>query len=262
MQKRQSNRQQYFDEQSYTTKKYVIPYIQEVMPVTAGTKVAEIGCGEGGNLAPFLDMGCKVVGIDLSSSRIELAKKFFEDHPNKANLTLMDQDIYAVKDDPNLMFDLIIMRDTLEHIPDQARFLEHLKHFLKPGGKTFIGFPPWRMPFGGHQQLCRNKWLSVMPYFHILPDFLYYGILKVFGESDATLNVLREIKETRLSIQRYNRILADKGFHSDHKTYFMINPNYEVKFKLKSRKLPSVLSIPYLRDFYTTALYDVISVKK
>ena len=260
MHARQLNREQYFKEQVYTTEKYVIPYLSEVMPVTSETTVLEIGCGEGGNLKPFLDRGCRVTGIDLSESKISNAEKFFADHPLKKNLSLIAKDIYQINDE-GFRFDLVIMRDTLEHIPDQDRFLEHLKSFLTPGGKVFFAFPPWRMPFGGHQQICRSKFLSNVPYFHILPRPLYRSILKLFGESEMSIKELMEVKDTGISIQKFQEIVDHRNFRTEKQTYFMINPNYEIKFKLKPRKLPAVLNIPYIRDFFVTALYSVASVK-
>lgn len=79
MQERHSNRERYFNEQSITTEKYVIPYINTVFPVNPAMTVAEIGCGEAGNLKPFLDMGCKVFGIDIAPNKIENARQFYKE---------------------------------------------------------------------------------------------------------------------------------------------------------------------------------------
>jgi cyclopropane fatty-acyl-phospholipid synthase-like methyltransferase len=72
MQERHSNRKRYFNEQGLTTAKYVIPYISDLIAITPETTVLEIGCGEAGNLKPFLDMGCRCVGIDISEGRKEI----------------------------------------------------------------------------------------------------------------------------------------------------------------------------------------------
>lgn len=261
MHERHVERKQYFEEQSITTKKFVIPYINEILPVTPELSVAEIGCGEGGNMAPFLDLGCKVFGIDIAENKIQNAKLFFEGHPNEKNLTLIAEDIYKLEPGDHLKFDLILMRDTLEHIPDQQVFLAYLKKFLKPHGKVFIAFPPWRMPFGGHQQICESRFLSKLPYYHILPVFLYKSFLKLFGESGPKIKGLLEVKETGISLFRFKKILKQNNYFIDKETMYLINPNYEVKFKLKTRKLPVLLNIPYLRDFYTTTYYCIISNK-
>ncbi len=258
MQERHINRERYFKEQSFTTKKYVIPYISEVKAITSETSVLEIGCGEGGNLLPFIEMGCKVVGVDILDNKIANGIEYYKDHPQKNNLELIAQDIYQIKGYVGFVFDLIIMRDTIEHIPDQDRFLEHVKSFLKPEGIIFFAFPPWRMPFGGHQQICHHKWLRKLPYFHILPEFLYRRTLTLFGEAEVTIQDLIDIKNTRLSIATFHKILRNRGFKIKKQDYYMINPNYEVKFGLQPKKLPGFMAIPFLKDFYTTAVYCVV----
>ncbi len=261
MHERYTNRERYFQEQSFTTERFVIPFIREVAPVTPESKVLEIGSGEGGNLKPFVDMGCLVYGIDLSTSKITNGIKFFENHPNNKNIKLIAEDIYKSDLSSLPKFDIIMLRDTLEHIYDQDKFLEHLKNFMAPGGKVFLGFPPWYMPFGGHQQICESKFLRKLPYFHLLPRFMYKGMLKMFGESEAKITNLMEVWDTRISINRFKRIIKKRNFTIEKETFYMINPNYEVKFNLKTRALPKILNIPILRDFITTTYYCVISLK-
>ena len=175
MQERHSNREKYFEEQVYTTEKYVIPFISEILQINKGKSILEIGCGEGGNLKPFLDLGSIVTGIDLSEGKIENAKQFFKNHPKNESLTLIAEDIYAAQSLGQ--FDLIIMRDVIEHIHDQEKFMSYVTRFLKPDGKFFLAFPPWHNPFGGHQQICKSKILSNLPYYHILHKSFYsFGI--------------------------------------------------------------------------------------
>jgi len=261
MQERHANREQYFKEQIYTTEKYVIPFVREIRPVDQSIDVLEIGCGEGGNLMPFLDMGCKrVVGVDLSATKIENAKTYFVDHARKNEIELIAADIY----DTNELgkFDLVFTRDVIEHIHNQDRFFEVLKQYLKPGGHFFAAFPPWYMPYGGHQQICRNKFVSKLPYFHILPVFLYKGILKMFGENAATIESLLEIKETGISIDRLERILNKRGYQIDKRVRYFINPNYEAKFKMKPRVIWGFIgAIPFVRNFWVTAGWYLVSVK-
>jgi SAM-dependent methyltransferase len=262
MQERHLDRKKYFQEQEITTSKYVIPFIHSVLPVHAGISVLEIGCGEAGNLKPFLDMGCqKLVGIDLSESKIELARQFYSPHPQKSHLRLIAADIYDVFEELG-PFDLIITRDVIEHIHGQEKFMRFSKNLLKPGGKFFLGFPPWYNPFGGHQQICESKFLSKLPYFHLLPKPLYRLLLKSFGESQKKIESLEEIKQTGISIERFEKILRDTGYHIDKKQLYAINPNYEVKFNLKPRKQNSLLArIPFIRNFFTTVGYYVVSPK-
>ena len=66
MQDRHSNKRQYFNEQGITTKKYVIPYVEPFIAINERTRVLEIGCGEAGNLVPFIERGCECMGVDLN----------------------------------------------------------------------------------------------------------------------------------------------------------------------------------------------------
>ena len=259
MQKRHKNKQQYFNEQAETTKRFVVPYLSDLLNIDVNTSVLEIGCAEAGNLKPFVDLGCKVTGIDIACGRIELAKEFYSEHENRENLELICEDIYNVKPSDK-KYDIIVMRDVIEHIPNQEKFMGFVKEFLKKNGKFFLGFPPWQNPFGGHQQVCKNKFLSKLPYFHILPRAVYKAILNVFGESEGTIKGLLEIKDTGISIERFERILKTGNYTINKRTFYLFNPNYETKFGLKPRKLTKLISsIPWLRNFFTTAMYYVVS---
>ncbi len=256
MQKRHTDPKRYFNEQVYTTEKHVIPFIQQSKQVDSALRVFEIGCGEGGNLKPFLDMGCKCVGVDLSASKIEKGRVLFD---GQEGIELICRDIYEMPDFFG-KFDVVIIRDVIEHIHDQNRFLGFLKNFLDDDAVIFVAFPPWQNPFGGHQQMCRNRFLSVLPYFHLLPVRLYSGMLRLFGESEATIEGLLEIKETGISLERFEKLCLKNTYKINQRILYFINPNYEVKFGLKPRKTFKLLNyVPWLKNFYITCGYYLIS---
>lgn len=261
MQERHTNRERYFNEQGVTVEKYVIPFLEDTIEISENTSVLEIGCGEGGNLVPFVKKGCKrIVGIDILPGKIENAKKFFEEMDNGKNVEFITADIYNIDPEELGQFDVIITRDVLEHIHGQERFMEFMKKFLKPGGKFFLGFPPWYNPFGGHQQMCTSKVLSKVPYFHMLPKPIYKSVLKTFGETDKKIEDLLEIKDTGITIERFENILKKTGYKVDKRMFYFINPNYEVKFGLKPKEVWSfVAALSDLRNFFITTNYYVVS---
>ena len=257
MQDRHTNLKRYFEEQAITTGKFVIPYIQQVKEITPNTRVLEIGCGTGGNLLPFVEMGCSVTGVDIAATSIDLAAQFLGDRPN---LTLIADDIYN-RTPADGTFDVIIMRDVIEHIHNQEKFMGFVKQFMNPGAVFFLAFPPWYNPFGGHQQIVKNRFLSKLPFYHLLPRFMYKGMLKMAGESERTIDCLMEIRDTGISLERFERIAATEGYTIARKTLYFINPNYETKFGLKPRVQLGVISaIPFLRNFFITAGYYVLSL--
>ena len=159
-------------------------------------------------------------------------------------------------------FDLIILKDVIEHIPQQEKVLAEMKKLLAPGGKIFFGFPPWQMPFGGHQQICESKILHLLPYFHLLPRFMYKVVLKMFGEKDSTIEELMDIKSTGISLERFERICKENDYKIVNKKLYLINPIYKYKFKLTPRKQFGFISaIPYIRNYCTTCGYYLIEKK-
>ncbi len=259
MQKRHTDSRQYFEEQGLSTDKHILPFIESVRKIESGMNVLEIGCGEGGNLKPFLDKGCRCVGVDFSKIKIELGREFYANHPLVDNLQLISENIYNTKEF-DASFDLIILRDVIEHIHDQDKFFGLMKTLMAPNGIAFFAFPPWQNPFGGHQQICENKLMSALPYYHLLPASIYKAVLKTFGESDAKIITLLEIKETGISIERFEKLFRKNGYRQILKTLFFINPNYEIKFGLKPRKLSSIIaSIPGVRNLFATCGYYVIA---
>jgi hypothetical protein len=90
----------------------------------------------------------------------------------------------------------------------------------------------------------------------MLPMFLYKGILKAFGENVSDFT---EIKETGISIERFEKIVGKTGYNIVHKTHYLLNPIYIYKFGWKPRKQAAfVQAIPYVRNFFTTCVYYLI----
>ena len=250
-----------FDQQVDNSRSYVLPFIERTKAITAHTTVFEVGTAEGGVLLPFLNRGCKCVGVDLAPERIDLAKGFLADAIAAGKAEILLKNIYDADflERYRNAFDIIMLKDVIEHVPDQEAFIPYLKNFLRPGGQIFFGFPPWYMPFGGHQQVCRKKWPSVLPYYHILPRPIYKGILKMFGEHEAIIKELMEIKDTQITIERFERIVKASGMKVMAKEHYLINPIYKYKFGLQPRKQFAPFTwIPYFRDFVTTCVYYTI----
>lgn len=250
-----------YRQQEENSQAYVLPFIKEALPVTADMRVMEIGCGEGGVLVPFLRLGCQCVGVDLVAARIALAEEFLAEYLASGQIRLINRNIYELDflGEFRGSFDLIILKDAIEHIPDQEKLMEYLKELLSPRGAIFLGFPPWYMPHGGHQQICINKVLSVFPYIHLLPRPLYRGLLKLAGENPSTVKELMEIKDTGISIERFQRILKRQHYQVLHKRFYLINPIYQYKFGWKPRTQSVIVSdIPYFRDFVTTCVYYLV----
>ncbi len=256
-----SDKKHYFEMQYNNSRDSIIPFISPYLNLNNQTHVLEIGCAEAGVLKSFLDYGCQCVGVELSPSRVELAKEFTRAEYESGQVRFFSKNIYDVDFDTEIetKFDLVILKDVIEHIHDQERFMARLLDFLNPGGFVFFGFPPFAMPFGGHQQICVNRFAAKLPYYHLLPEFMYRFILKRFGETDDKIEALLEIKETGISIERFERIFKRNQYKLIKRLFYFVAPIYKYKFNMKPRLQNGFISrLLYIRDFVTMSAYYII----
>lgn len=257
MQSRHNNRVMYFKELALTCTNYFIPYIQRFQAVNPSQRVLEVGCGEGGNLLPFARMGCSVTGVDLAECRIDEARTFFAAQHVQGTFFVAD-----ILDKPELggRFDIIICHDVWEHIADKSRLLACLAEYLCPHGVLFISFPAWQMPFGGHQQICRSRLLSHLPFFHLLPVSAYRALLSTFGEKENCKGELFSIRRTKASVESFERLFySHSALRILDRTLWLINPHYKVKFCLTPRRLSALIShIPVVRNFFSTSCWYIV----
>lgn len=256
-----SNHRMRFNQQVENARDYVIPFIEQKLKLAPGMRVLEVGCGEGGVLKPFFDRGLVTLGVDLDQPRLDLAEDFLSSEISTGKMVFLNQNILekSFTDQYTGYFDLIILKDVIEHIHGQETFIPFLGTLLRPGGQIFFGFPPWYMPFGGHQQIAKGKWTSKLPWYHLLPMSWYVAILKWGGEGQHAIDSLIDVKQTGISIERFERICKQSGFRIIEQQWFLINPIYRFKFGLKPRKQFYILGlIPFFRNFWTTCAYYLI----
>jgi SAM-dependent methyltransferase len=85
-----------------------------------GFRIADIGCGAGGvlfELSQLMDKEINYYGYDISRQAIDLATKHA-----KANLYFKSEDLLSANN--YLSFDILLIIDVIEHIPDYIDFLK------------------------------------------------------------------------------------------------------------------------------------------
>lgn len=258
---RYTNREKYFRELAETSEAYYLDYIKLFKPIVAGCRVLEIGCGEGGNLLPFAKIGCDITGIDISQHKIEDANRFFSNIDVRKKF--LCEDIFSNSLEYLGKFDIIIVHDVIEHIKPEYKneFMSKIKLFLQPDGIVFMAFPSWQMPFGGHQQICKSKICSKVPFVHLLPASIYKSYLKLFREKSNLIEELLYIKDCKMTIKGFETLCANAGLKILDKTLWLINPHYKAKFNLRPTKLWRPLNkTKYLRNYLSTSCFYILSL--
>lgn len=95
-------------------------------------KVLDIGCHDGYFLSLIKKKGYKVQGIDPSPAT-KIARQKYK--------IRVIQDYFSTKYFKENSFDVIILRNILEHLPKANNFLADINKVLKPGGYVFIEVP-------------------------------------------------------------------------------------------------------------------------
>ena len=122
MQKRHTDRKMYFRDLEITSKEFYISYLSDFTELTPKSRILEVGCGEGGNLVPFAQLGCKVTGIDIAECRIKDAQAYFSEISNHATFVCCDFMQYPVPCKEEDKYDVILLHDVIEHVPTKEPF--------------------------------------------------------------------------------------------------------------------------------------------
>lgn len=96
-------------------------------------KLLEIGSGKGYFLKAAQQMGYQVYGLELNQKLNLYSRKLLQDAG-----TILEVDLVEAKF-PSETFDVIYMRDLIQHIPNPTEFLQECNRIAKPGCTIFIG---------------------------------------------------------------------------------------------------------------------------
>jgi len=246
----------YFDYEYQVAQEIVIPWLNRHIDLR-GKSVGDFGCHQGGILQAFRELAHirSGRGYDLNADSIRNSP-FIEN----ASFSLNVGDILALspESNPEHRFDVILIRDVLEHIPDYTGVLIKAYTCLNPGGHLFISFPPYYSPFGGHQQLADN-WAKLMPYLHYLPESLLFNLVQLSDnnymhakDSEADM---RSVRTTRLTLTKTEKGLQRAGLQLVNRNCFLLRPEFKIRYGLPSLSCDMIGHIPILKEVLTMGVY-------
>jgi len=116
--------------------------------VGQGTKVIDVGCGQGRHSFEAYRRGADVVAFDQSASDLNDVDEIFTamreagEVPLSARAEVVKGDALALPYDDGT-FDCVIASEILEHIPEDDKAIAELVRVVKPGGTLAITVPRW-----------------------------------------------------------------------------------------------------------------------
>jgi 2-polyprenyl-6-hydroxyphenyl methylase / 3-demethylubiquinone-9 3-methyltransferase len=115
-----------------------LQYIERAVPLAAKDtpKLVDVGCGGGILSEAMARMGAHVLGIDLSSACLDVARL----HALEARVEVGYRAVSAeelARERP-ADFDAVTCMELLEHVPDPASMLASLAALVKPGGDVIV----------------------------------------------------------------------------------------------------------------------------
>jgi cyclopropane fatty-acyl-phospholipid synthase-like methyltransferase len=117
---------------------YLLPPIFALCPpLGAGTRVLDVGCGNGAIAGRFAARGCSVVGIDLSEQGIALARQTYP----SARFEVLPADGDVLQKLNEQPFDIVLSTEVVEHLYNPRSFARGCFTATKPGGRFICSTP-------------------------------------------------------------------------------------------------------------------------
>jgi len=101
----------------------------------AGLRLLDIGCGGGILSEPMARLGAKVVGIDPSSTNVEVARLHAAASDLEIDYRAATAEALAATGET---FDIVLAMEVVEHVSDISAFLAAAATLTAPGGLLFV----------------------------------------------------------------------------------------------------------------------------
>jgi len=245
--------EKHYHEQVAFAKDYLVDYFQRRLPGFSEMRILEVGSAESGLLAVLHARGLSVTGIELSPDRVALAQSL-NPHLNVRVGDITDASLPATLDGP---YDLIILRDVIEHVPNRHAAFANLAALLAPNGFVYMTFPPRFSPFAGHQQNGRSLFRR-LPWLQLWPPFIVRLLGRRLQEWPHIVDQVIENGRMGLSIRRFRQLAAAAGFHRYHEDLFFSRPIYQQRFGWRPRRFPDW---PLFREWLVTGCEALLQKK-
>lgn len=156
--------------------------------------ILEIGCGEGRGVATLVQRADTFTAVDKIKEAIDALKKRF---PGGKFISMNLPPLTPLADNS---YDFVVSFQVIEHIENDALYLQEIHRVLRPGGTALITTPNRKM------SLSRNPW-HVREYLPIELSTLagkYFSHVEMKGIT-GNEKVMKYYEENKKSVRRFTR---------------------------------------------------------
>jgi 2-polyprenyl-3-methyl-5-hydroxy-6-metoxy-1,4-benzoquinol methylase len=246
----------YFEYQQMLGRDVLIPWLEKRLGLR-GLRVADCGAHHGGVLDALRESGQvrEAVGLELSKE-VVASSPFVPD----ANFRLEVGDVLTLSPGSST-FDLLLLHDVLEHVPNYREALDAVANLMDRGGHVFISFPPYYAGFGGHQHLAQGR-ARLVPFIHYLPSKLFFDLAQTatteYMSADQAHDDMVAVRRTKLSLRRIERAFSEASLEIVDRDLFIVRPEFKVRYDMKVRRAGIAGRVPGLREVVVNGAFYLL----
>lgn len=114
--------------------------LRDALKITGGRTFLDVGCGSGVFSKFLCDAGLSGTGVDFSKAAIAAAREVLADEIAAGRYRLVEGDIFDLPEDFEKV-DIALSYMVMEHVSDEAAFIETIRRRVRPGGYVILAVP-------------------------------------------------------------------------------------------------------------------------
>ncbi len=185
--------------------------------------ILDLGAGEGSVTLPFLELGAKVVAVDISRSQLDALKTKCEQFGDM--LEVRCEDINEALKDKRKTYDIIVVNSFLHHVPDYLGLIREAVTVLNPYGQFFSFQDPLHYDSVGKANIA----FSNLAYFswRVFKGDVIGGLMRrirrshgIYLEDSVSDNTEYHVTRNGVDQDAIFRLFENMGFDCNIESYF------------------------------------------
>lgn len=219
----------------------LLGYLSRHGVVVDGRVLLDMGSGIAGYSREFARRGARVISADLILPNYPPIERMSLLQANAMAMPLRDESI-----------DIVFCASLIEHLPKPQNALAEIERLLKPDGISYVSFPPYYSPMGGHEYapfhyLGERLAMRLVHRRAVVPDWVRQ-LYDVPADSGSFSELYKGWGLYKMTIRRFRRLLSNTGL---------------VCLNISTRYLPvSFARWPFVGEFLTWHVQFLISKRR